>query len=106
MLRQRLEGLTFNQQLLPLRQLSSLRVEFPIMASGKGEQPFKTVKDYDNFLGRITDFQVWVDTAIINIRKGIEHGIVQPRVVIETTLPQLDAMIVTEPTQSLFFQPI
>jgi uncharacterized protein (DUF885 family) len=106
MLRQRLEGLTFNQQLLPLRQLSSLPVEFPIMGSGKGEQPFKTVKDYDNFLGRITDFQVWVDTAIINTRKGIEHGIVQPRVVIERTLPQLDAMIVTEPTQSLFFQPI
>ena len=106
MLRQRLEGLTFNQQLLPLKQLSSLPVEFPIMGSGKGEQPFKTVKDYDNFLGRITDFQVWVDTAIINTRKGIEHGIVQPRVVIERTLPQLDAMIVTEPTQSLFFQPI
>src|SRR4029077_17363734 len=86
--------------------LSSLPVEFPIMGSGKGEQSFKTVKDYDNFLGRITDFQVWVDTAIINTRKGIEHGIVQPRVVIERTLPQLDAMIVTEPTQSLFFQPI
>ena len=106
MLSQRLEGLTFNQQLLPLRQLSSLPVEFPIMGSGKGEQPFKTLKDYDNFLGRITDFQVWVDTAIINTRKGIEHGIVQPRVVIERTLPQFDAMIVTEPTQSLFFQPI
>src|SRR5215470_1349557 len=106
MLVRRLEGLTFNQQLLPLNQLSSLPIEFPIMGSGKGEQPFKTVKDYDNFLGRIADFQVWVDTAIINARKGIEGGIVQPRVVIERTLPQLDAMLVTEPTQSLFFQPI
>ena len=106
MLRQRLEGLTFSQQLLPLRQLSSLPVEFPIMGAGKGEQPFKTVKDYDNFLGRVADFQVWADTAISNARKGIERGIVQPRVVIERTLPQLDAMIVSDPKQSLFFQPI
>ena len=106
MLKQRLEGLTFNQQLLPLRQLGSLPVEFPIMGSGKGEQPFKTVKDYDNFLGRIANFQVWADTAITNMRTGIKDGLVQPRVVMERTLPQLDAMIVSDPKQSLFFQPI
>ena len=106
MLKQRLEGLMFNQQLLPLRQLGSLPVEFPIMGSGKGEQPFKTVKDYDNFLGRIANFQVWADTAITNMRTGIKDGLVQPRVVMERTLPQLDAMIVSDPKQSLFFQPI
>ena len=106
MLKQRLEGLMFNQQLLPLRQLGSLPVEFPIMGSGKGEQPFKTVKDYDNFLGRIANFQVWAETAITNMRTGIKDGLVQPRVVMERTLPQLDAMIVSDPKQSLFFQPI
>ena len=40
------------------------------------------------------------------MRQGMEMGIVQPKVVIEKTLPQLDAMIVAEPKQSLFFQPI
>jgi uncharacterized protein (DUF885 family) len=40
------------------------------------------------------------------MRKGIEAGVVQPRVVIEKTLPQLDAMIVADPKQSIFFQPI
>jgi uncharacterized protein (DUF885 family) len=40
------------------------------------------------------------------MRRGLELGIVQPRVVVERTLPQIDAMIVADPRQSLFFQPI
>ncbi|HEY7319872.1 MAG TPA: DUF885 domain-containing protein [Candidatus Binatia bacterium] len=101
-----LEALQFSQHLQPVRQLNSMAVDFPVIGSGNGVHPFKTVKDYDDFLKRIDSFQVWVDTAIVNMRKGVELGIVQPRVVIERTLPQLNAMIVGEPEQSLFFRPI
>jgi len=101
-----LEALRFNQHLQPVRQLNSMPVDFPIIGSGTGLHPFKSVTDYDNFLKRIDRFSVWVDTAIANMRKGVEVGIVQPRVVIEKTLPQLDAMIVADPKQSVFFQPI
>ena len=101
-----LEALKFSQYLQPVRQLNSMAVDFPVIGSGNGVQPFKSIKDYENFLKRIEAFQVWVDTAIANMRKGIELGIVQPRVVIERTLPQLNAMIVGEPEQSLFFRPI
>ena len=105
-LKERLEGLKFNQYLQPVRQLDSTPIEFPVLGFGRGAHPFKTVADYDNFLGRIAGFQAWVDTAIANMRAGMEHGVVQPRVVMERTLPQLDAMIVAEAKQSLFFQPI
>ena len=101
-----LEALQFSQHLQPVRQLSSMVVDFPVIGSGTGVHPFKSVADYDNFLKRIDRFPVWVDTAIANMRKGMEVGIVQPKVVIERTLPQFDAMIVSEPKQSLFFQPI
>ncbi len=101
-----LEVLQFNQHLQPVRQLNSMPVDFPVMGSGNGVHPFKSVTDYDNFLKRIDAFQVWVDTAITNMRKGVELGIVQPKVVVERTLPQLNAMIVREPEQSLFFRPI
>ena len=101
-----LEVLRFNQHLQPVRQLNSMPVDFPVMGSGTGLHPFKSVTDYDNFLKRIDRFSIWVDTAIANMRKGLGLGIVQPKVVIEKTLPQLDAMIVVEPKQSLFFQPI
>jgi uncharacterized protein (DUF885 family) len=101
-----LDALRFNQHLQPVRQLNSMPVDFPVIGSGTGLHPFKTVADYDNFLKRIDRFSIWVDTAIENMRQGVEAGIVQPKVVIERTLPQLDAMIVAYPKQSLFFQPI
>ena len=101
-----LETLQFNQHLQPVRQLNSMAVDFPVIGSGTGLHPFKNVKDYENFLKRIDKFQIWVDTAIANMRQGMKVGVVQPRVVIEKTLPQLDAMIVAEPKQSIFFQPI
>jgi uncharacterized protein (DUF885 family) len=101
-----LDALRFGQHLQPVRQLNSMPVDFPVIGSGAGLHPFKTVTDYDNFLKRIDRFAIWVDTAIANMRQGVEVGIVQPKVVIEKTLPQLDAMIVADPKQSLFFQPI
>src|ERR1044071_2947351 len=106
LLRERLAGFNFDPQLLPVRQLNSLPIEFPVLGSGRGEQPFNTVLDYQNFLKRIAGFPVWVDTAIANMRIGTERGVVQPTVVMNRTLAQLDAMIVSEPKQSLFFQPI
>lgn len=101
-----LEGLQFNQHLLPIRQLFNTPVEFPLLGSGRGIHPFRTVKDYDNFLERVKDFQLWVDTAIANMRRGVEAGIAQPKVVMERTLPQLEAMIVSDLKQSILFQPI
>jgi uncharacterized protein (DUF885 family) len=99
-------GQKFKQHLQPVRQLASLAVEFPLLGSGSGIHPFRTVTDYENFLQRIERFQQWVDTAIANLQKGVELGIVQPRVVIERTLPQIEAMIVTDASASLFYQPI
>ena len=102
----RLQAQRFPSHLLPVRQLGSLVIEFPLMGSGGGIHPFKTIADYDNFLQRIDGFTAWVDSAIVNLREGIQRGIMQPRVVIERTLPQLDAMIVADPQASLFYQPI
>ncbi len=101
-----LEGLKFPQPLLPVRQLASLAVEFPLFASGSGIHPFKTVTDYENFLKRIQLFDSWIDTAIANMRRGVAMNIVQPRPVIERTLPQLEAMIVSDAKASLFYRPI
>ncbi|MEO6165202.1 MAG: DUF885 domain-containing protein, partial [Candidatus Binatia bacterium] len=105
-LRLRLEAGRFPSHLLPVRQLGSLVIEFPLMGSGGGIHPFKTVADYDNFLQRIDGFTAWVDSAIANMREGIQRGVIQPRAVIERTLPQLDAMMVADPQRSLFYQPI
>jgi uncharacterized protein (DUF885 family) len=106
LLAQRLEGMKFEQHFMPVRQLGSLVVEFSLMGSAKGIHPFKTPADYDNFLKRMGHFRQWLDIAVENMRRGAARGVVQPRVVMERVLPQIDAMIVAEPERSLFFQPI
>jgi uncharacterized protein (DUF885 family) len=40
------------------------------------------------------------------MREGVAKGVVQPKVVIERTLPQLAAQIVDDPKQSVFWQPV
>jgi uncharacterized protein (DUF885 family) len=105
-LRRRQEAAKFPNDLLPVRQLGSLPIEFPLLGSGNGSHQFKTLTDYGNFLKRIDGFEVWIDTAIANMREGMERGIVQPRVVMERTLPQLETMLVTDTKDSLFYQPI
>src|SRR5688572_32399424 len=68
-LRRRQEAARFPGYLLPVRQLGSLPIEFPLLGSGNGSHPFKTVIDYDNFLKRIDGFEAWVDIAIANMRR-------------------------------------
>jgi uncharacterized protein (DUF885 family) len=101
-----LEGFQFNDHLIPVNQFHSTPTFFAEMGSGSSLHPFKTVKDYDNFLERVKGFQVWVDTAIDNMRKGSEIGVVQPRILMEKTLPQFEAHLVKDVEESVFYNPI
>jgi len=97
----------FPWQLLPVNQGGwTWPSRFPVMGAGRGQHPFKSARNYEDFLGRVDGFVVWMDTAIVNMREGIERGITQPRVVMERVLPQLDAQIVDDPEQSLFYEPL
>ena len=102
-----LESLAFPWHLLPINQVgSSWPSRFPVVGSGRGIHPFKTARNYEDFLGRIDGFVTWVDTAIANMRLGSERGITQPRAVMLKVLPQLDAHIVEDPRTSLFYEPV
>ncbi len=102
-----IEGFKFNPvHLTPIHQHDDLTSTFAQMASGKSTHPFKTVKNYEDFLGRTGGFQIWVETAIANMRKGMATGIVQPRILIERKLPQIETLLVPDIKQSLFYQPI
>jgi len=100
------KGLSFNDNLMPVNQFWSMHLTFPVLGSGSGNQPFKTVKDYDDFLGRIHDFTSYVDTMISNMKRGMSQGIVQSKVLMEKVLPQLEGIIVKDPMQSVFAGPI
>lgn len=101
-----LEGYRFPAELLPLNQFYSAPNGFAMLGSGKSAQPFATVRDYENFLARMDGFVAWVDQAIVNMGLGMERGVVQPAVLMERTLPQLAAHVVTDPTDSIFYGPV
>lgn len=101
-----MEDLRYPEELMPINQFWSLTLTMGQLGSGTGNQPFKTVKDYENWLGRINGFTVWCDTAIGNMRQGMTTGMVYPKILMERVLPQLKSIVVTDVTKSLFYQPI
>lgn len=101
-----LEGFEHPAHFLPFNQFHSIPNDFVLYGSGSSLHPFKTVKDYDDFLGRIDGFVVWMNQARDNMRDGVKQGIVQPRILMERVLPQLTSQIADDPRDSLFYKPI
>jgi len=103
---QSIEGYEFPSHLMPVSQFGGLQQTIAQLGAGTGIQPFATTKDYENWLKRLSQFPAWVDQAIVNMREGMAAGVVQPRVLMEKVLPQLEALVVTDPTQSVFYKPV
>jgi uncharacterized protein (DUF885 family) len=101
-----IEGLKYPSHWLPINQFSSFLLELPQLGAGTGNQPFKTVADYDQWLQRLAVLPAWVDTAIANMKQGIDNGWVLPRALVAKMLPQLKAIVTKNDTQSIFWGPI
>ena len=92
--------------LTPLSQMGDFRISFSQLGAGSGNHPFKTVKDYEDFLKRINSFVAITDTAISNLRQGVIVKRVHPRIVVEKVIPQVKSMITDTVSKSLFYGPI
>jgi uncharacterized protein (DUF885 family) len=101
-----LEEEQFHFEYMPFDQKSGLPLTLPSLGSGTFFQPFKTVKDYENWLKRIDAFPEYIDSAIENFNKGIATGMVLPRTLVVKMIPQLQAQTVTDTTENLFYKPI
>jgi len=101
-----LEGDKYHFEYLPFNQFYALPLTIGQLGSGTGAQPFKTVKNYEDWLKRVSAFSVWADTAIENFKKGMAAGIVLPKILVVKTIPQMQSMVVVDPKKSLFYGPI
>ena len=101
-----IESEQFPGHLAPVNQFRNPVNALVMLGSGGGAQPFDTVEDFDAFRARATEFTVWIDQAIANMRTGIAKDIVQPRILMERVLDQIDAHIVDDPEESLLFTPV
>ena len=101
-----IEGERFPAWQQPLNQFYNLAATFAQLGSGTSAQPFRTAQDYDNWLKRASRLPVLFATMQGNMREGMANDVVQPRVLMEKVLPQLDALIKDKAEDTLFWKPI
>ncbi len=96
----------FPEHLLPINQMDSLPVTLANYASGQGAQPLTSVKDYRAYASRLDQLGPWIDQAIANMREGIKRGIVHPKSVMSSALPQFRQLVASSPDASIYYSPV
>ena len=72
----------FRTNRIPFNQFVGLQITLPLLGSGTGAQPFKTVTDYKNWLSRAANFSAWSDSAIVYFKKGMAENYVLPKALV------------------------
>jgi uncharacterized protein (DUF885 family) len=67
--------------------------------------PFRTARDYENWIARLGSLDTYVDQTIELMREGMRRGLVQPRVIMERVPAQIAKQVVTDPAESPFYAP-
>ena len=101
-----LERLDFNEHLTPINQMWTLQLDMGQFAAGLSAQPFKTIKDYNNWLKRIDDYLFWLKSAEERMKEGISNGYVLPKSLIKKVIPQLEVILNSDLNVNLFYSPV
>jgi uncharacterized protein (DUF885 family) len=92
--------------LMPIHQFWGTHLTMGQYAGGTSGQPFKTEKDYTNFLTRMDKYSVWIDSAIVYMKKGIEKGAVLPKALTEKVIPQFAEMATPNIEDNLYYSSV
>ncbi len=98
-----IEGANLDPYLTPISQQTGPHIDLPQLITF---HPYKTRQDFDNYISRLRQFPRVFDQTIANLKTGIEKKIVQPRVVVEKIIPQLETHVVASPDKSELHKPI
>ena len=107
-LKDKIERYAYHPEYIPFTQFSGLPLDFPLLGSGQGNQPFKTEKDYSDWLKRTENFPAWMDAAIENFREGITNQYVLPKKLVVKMVTQMNAEEITTSdfSKNIFYGPI
>jgi uncharacterized protein (DUF885 family) len=100
------EAEKFPGYLMPLNQFYNFVNGWAVSGAGTGPQPFKTVKDYQNWLSRMQQMPAIIDQAIANMREGMRSGITQPKALMGKVVEQLDAHLDADLSKNVFTAPV
>ena len=89
--------------LMPIHQFWGTHLTMAQFGGGTSAQPFKTEKDYAKFLTRMDKYSVWIDSAIVYMKKGIAKGVVLPKTLTEKVIPQFAEFETPKIEDNLFY---
>ncbi|MGL2962309.1 DUF885 domain-containing protein [Flavobacterium sp. RSB2_4_14] len=92
-----------NTNLMPIHQFDGTHLTMGQFASAESAQPFKTEKDYQNFLKRIDLYAIWIDSAMVYMKKGIKEKVVLPKALTIKIIPQFEEIITPKVEDNLFY---
>ncbi len=101
-----LELLKYPTNLMPLNQFWGTHITMGQFAGGTSAQPFKNEKDYRDFLERMDRYSVWLDSAMVYMKKGIDKKIVLPKALVVKIIPQFNDLVTEKAEDNLFYSAI
>ncbi len=79
---------------------------FAELQSGESAAPFKTLKDYEDALQRSDQFALLLDLAVLRFRQGMKTGVVQPKLVVNNVIDQLNNLTAGGTDASIMMKPV
>jgi len=86
-LRQEIEGAKFKNWEMPVNQMGGPHLELPDLVT---LTPFKSVKDYENYISRLHKIPHLFDQTTANMRQGMADHLMPPRFLLEKVPPEVD----------------
>ena len=103
LIQDQLDGTQFKPWEAPLTQMDGLHIDFPQLFSS---HPFRTSKDYRDYLSRLKAFPKSVDDVIANMRSGLKHQNVPPQLVIQEIIGQVQPLSGGTTAREPFLEPL
>jgi uncharacterized protein (DUF885 family) len=101
-LQEHIDQYRFNAHYMPLTSESSFHSGLAFLPRSSR---FKTLVDYQNYLARLEQFPAYFEQQINWMRKGLQTGFVQPKVVLQGFEDSVKAFISDSHEDSVFYAP-
>jgi uncharacterized protein (DUF885 family) len=98
-----LEGARFREWEQPFTQMGGLHIDFPQLFSS---HPFKTAKDFEDYVARLRAFGKAMDDSVANARRGLAQKRLPPRLVVEQVIGQVKPLAMGNEARAPFLEPL
>jgi uncharacterized protein (DUF885 family) len=102
-LREDIESAGFKDWEMPVNQFGGIHLSYAALSSAT---PFRTVKDYEDYLSRLHQIPRVFEQIIANLQLGLRDGLVPPQYLLEKVALQAQDIADKSPHDSPFTQPL